>query len=449
MSVASPRLAYYGDDFTGATDALATATRAGLRSLLFFGVPTAAQLERVGPLDCLGIAGATRAMEPEAMRAALQPVADFFHAIKPRVVHYKVCSTFDSAPRVGNIAVAMETLGRAVDQAKPFIIGGQPSLGRYCVFAQLYAVADGEVHRIDRHPTMSRHPVTPMHEADLRRHFAGLGAGRVESIDMRICAQGVDAVTDRLLSVWGNGADAVLFDVAESGHLDSIGAVLAQASEAESLLVVGASSVIEALGSQWGTAQKQAAHQLPSRSTEHDDSSGVSDAFAAAQGPVLLLAGSLSPMTARQVQTATSYRKIRLDPIRLAGDDEVYQAAMVAELASLLRAGQHVLAWIDNAQGHRTAGVQSHALASAGGRLLDAVLRRSPVKRLGVAGGDSSSLAMQALDAWGLSHVARIQPGVALCRLHSDVPAFDGMEVMLKGGQMGSEDLFERFLLGT
>src|SRR5690606_15147631 len=75
MSVISPRLAYYGDDFTGATDALATATRMGLRSLLFFGVPTAAQLQRVGPLDCLGIAGATRAMAPDAMRAELQPVA--------------------------------------------------------------------------------------------------------------------------------------------------------------------------------------------------------------------------------------------------------------------------------------------------------------------------------------------------------------------------------------
>lgn len=440
MSIASPRLAYYGDDFTGATDALATATRAGLRSLLFFGVPTAAQLARVGPLDCLGIAGATRAMAPDAMRETLLPVADFFHAIQPRVVHYKVCSTFDSAMHVGNIAVAMETLGRAVEQTRPFIVGGQPSLGRYCVFSQLYAVADGQVHRIDRHPTMSRHPVTPMHEADLRVHFANLGAGRVAGVDMRTCAQGAEAVGERLLSIDNSEADAVLFDAAETSHLHAIGAVLAQASEAESLLAVGASSVIEALGSQWGVPSTQPA-SASARQVDHD-------AFAAAQGPVLLLAGSLSPMTAKQVQAAESYRKIRLDPVRLAGEDEVYQAAVVAELSSLLRAGQHVLAWMDNAQGQRTEGVQSHALASAGGRLLDAVLRRTPVKRLGVAGGDSSSLAMQALDAWGLSHIARIQPGVALCRLHSDVPEFDGMEVMLKGGQMGSEDLFERFLQG-
>jgi len=432
MSLPAPRLAYYGDDFTGATDALATATRAGLRSLLFFGVPTAAQRKRAGPLDCLGIAGATRAMAPDAMRAALQPVAQFFAGLQPRVVHYKVCSTFDSAPQVGNIAVAMQVLGGALRQPRPVIIGGQPSLGRYCVFAQLYAAADGEVHRIDRHPTMSRHPVTPMHEADLRLHFAQLGAGRVESVDYRSCAAGSDAVQARVHALRGQGADAVLFDVAEAAHLDVIGAVLARSAADEPLLAVGASSVIEALGAQWG-----------------DAAAAPPDAWAPAPGPVLLLAGSLSPVTARQVEAARSYQKIRLDPLRLAADDGAYRDACAAELAQALRGGRHVLAWIDNARGQRTAGVQSQALARAGGRLLDAVLRQVRVARLGVAGGDSSSLAMQALDAWGLSHLARIEPGVALCRLHSDVPALDGMQVMLKGGQMGSADLFERFLRGS
>ena len=432
MSLPAPRLAYYGDDFTGATDALATATRAGLRSLLFFGVPTAAQRERAGPLDCLGIAGATRAMAPQAMRETLQPVAQFLAALGPRVVHYKVCSTFDSAAQVGNIAVAMQVLGGALRQPWPMIIGGQPSLGRYCVYAQLYAAADGEVHRIDRHPTMSRHPVTPMHEADLRRHFAGLGAGRVGLVDCRSSAAGPDAVSARLQALRKEGADAVLFDVAEAAHLETIGAVLARAAAGEPLLAVGASSVIEALGAHWG-----------------DAAAAPPDAWAPACGPVLLLAGSLSPMTARQVEAARSYQKIRLDPLRLAAGDEAYRDACAAELEQALRAGRHALAWIDNAQGQRTAGVHSQALARAGGRLLDAVLRRVRVARLGVAGGDSSSLAMQALDAWGLSHLARIEPGVALCRLHSDAPALDGIEVMLKGGQMGSVELFERFLRGS
>ncbi|HYG46220.1 MAG TPA: four-carbon acid sugar kinase family protein, partial [Bordetella sp.] len=320
MNLPAPRLAYYGDDFTGATDALATATRAGLRSLLFLGVPTAAQRERAGPLDCLGIAGATRAMAPDAMRAELRPVARFFAGLQPRVVHYKVCSTFDSAGQVGNIAVAMEVLGGAVRQPWPVIVGGQPSLGRYCVFAQLYAAADGEVHRIDRHPTMSRHPVTPMHEADLRRHFAQLGAGRVGSVDFRTCAAGHEAIRARMRALRAQGTDAVLFDVAESAHLEAIGAVLADLASAEPLLAVGASSVVEALGSQWG-----------------DAATARPDAFTPARGPVLLLAGSLSPVTARQVDAARSYRKIWLDPVRLASGDDAYRVASAAELAQSLR----------------------------------------------------------------------------------------------------------------
>jgi len=431
MSGGAPRLAYYGDDFTGATDALATAARAGLRSLLFFGVPSAAQLRRAGPLDCLGIAGATRAMAPDEMRAALRPVARFFAALGARVIHYKVCSTFDSAPQVGNIAVAMECLGAAARQPWRAIVGGQPSLGRYCLFAQLYAAADGEMHRIDRHPTMSRHPVTPMHEADLRRHFGALGAGRVGLVDYRSIAQGPDAVRARIGQLLDGGMDSALFDVARPADLAAIGAVLAGAAAAQPLLAVGASSVIEALGTQWG-----------------DAAAAPPAALAPARGPVLVLAGSLSPMTARQIDAAASYRRLRFDPARLADGDPVYQAQAVAAIAQALQTGQHVLACIDNAQGRPSAGVHSQALARAGGSLLDLVLRRAPVARLGVAGGDSSSLAMQALDAWGLSYLTRLEPGVALCRLHSDVAALDGMEVMLKGGQMGSADLFERFARG-
>ena len=68
--------------------------------------------------------------------------------------------------------------------------------------------------------------------------------------------------------------------------------------------------------------------------------------------------------------------------------------------------------------------------------------------RIGIAGGDTSSLAVQSLAAWGLSYRASLSPGVALCQLHSDLAALDVMEIMLKGGQMGPGDLFERLLHG-
>lgn len=69
VGTVTPRLCFYGDDFTGATDTLATAAQAGLRSILFLSVPTAAQLHAAGALDCLGIAGAARAMGAAEMAA--------------------------------------------------------------------------------------------------------------------------------------------------------------------------------------------------------------------------------------------------------------------------------------------------------------------------------------------------------------------------------------------
>ena len=53
----------------------------------------------------------------------------------------------------------------------PMVVG-DPGMGRFQSFGHLFALAQGEGYRLDRHPTMSKHPVTPMDEADLGRHLA-------------------------------------------------------------------------------------------------------------------------------------------------------------------------------------------------------------------------------------------------------------------------------------
>ncbi len=430
MSVSSLRIAYYGDDFTGATDTLATAARAGLRSLLFLGLPTDAQLQRAGPLDCLGIAGAARAMNPEEMRAELEPVGKLFARLGAPVIHYKTCSTFDSAPHVGSIGAAIRILRPHAGNAFVPIVGGQPNLRRYCVFGNLFAGAGAAVHRIDRHPTMSRHPITPMNEADLRRHLAAQGLAQVAGIaypDYEQSDQALDSQLDTLLAA---NPGAVLLDVAHAGHLATVGRLIWQRAQQQNLLAAGPSSVVQALAAHWQAADEPE----PAR-------------IAAATGPVLVLAGSLSPVTARQVHAASAYRQVALDAARLTGDTN-YAQQMAAQIAALLAQGRHVLA-CTSADGASTTSTDGRALAQACGDLLARVLKAVPLHRLGIAGGDTSSHAVQALDAWGLSYAAQLAPGVALCRLHSDRAALDGMEIMLKGGQMGGEDLFETLLHGT
>lgn len=429
----APAILYYGDDFTGATDTLGTAARAGLRALLFLRLPDAAQLQAAGALDCVGVAGAARAMNAAEMQAELQPIAQLFARLGARVLHYKLCSTFDSAPEVGSIGVALQTLRAGLPaDARTALIGGQPDLGRYCLFGNLYARAGsaGEVFRIDRHPTMSRHPVTPMHEADLRRHLGAQGLH-----DLQLAPWLLHADEGALAQAWkaAAGTDGLLFDVRDNDDLQRIGALLWRAAQHAPVLAAGASSVVQALAPQLVQGRPEP------------------EALAPASSPVFAMAGSLSPVTAAQVAAASSFERLWIDPLPLCSDAGFLEA-QAKDIAARLQAGRYVLACTVRAgqSPAADAGVSGRELALAGGRLLRAVLQQAPhVRRVGVAGGDTSSHAVQALDAWGLSYRAVVSTGVSLCRLHSNDAQLNGLEIALKGGQMGTPDLFERLVHGA
>ena len=441
-----PLLGWYGDDFTGATDTLSALAQAHLRALLFMGVPAPRHLAAAGPLDAIGIAGAARSMTPDAMRAELEPVGRFFAATKVPVLHYKVCSTFDSAPTVGSIGVAIATLRPHVANAFVPIVGGQPNIGRYCVYSNLFAAAGigGAVHRIDRHPTMSRHPVTPMHEADLRRHLAAQGLPDVGAIHYPVYERNdtaqdawLDAELARIAPQSGNDIRAVLFDVAHAAHLAPVGRLLWTRAQQQRLLAVGGSSVVQAL-----------AACRPQRDVAADF---VPPRMKAARGPVFALSGSMSPVTARQIDAATAFERMPVDASRLATEPG-YMEALLEHVATALGGQRNVLAYVDAPRNSAAPTVAATEVAQATARLAAQVVHRmarsAPLRRVGIAGGDTSSHVAQALGLWGLSYAATVEPGVTLSRAHSDDPTLDGLELMLKGGQMGAADLFDRLVRG-
>ena len=81
-------------------------------------------------------------------------------------------------------------------------------------------------------------------------------------------------------------------------------------------------------------------------------------------------------------------------------------------------------------------------LGSALGRIARDLLGRTGLRRVVVAGGDTSSYATQELGVYALEMLAELTPGAPLCRGYSEDPKFDGLEIALKGGQMGKADYF-------
>ncbi len=436
--MARPLYAYYGDDFTGSTDVLEALASAGVRSVLFVGPPSEALRARFADCQAFGIAGDSRSRTPQWMSEHLPAMFRGLGALGAPVVHYKTCSTFDSSPAIGSIGRALE-IGRDVLPG-PFvpIVVAAPHLGRYLVFGNLFAVASGVVHRIDRHPTMRSHPVTPMYEADLRRHLAAQTALRIGSVELPALARGT--ASDVLAACVAAGDQAVLFDGVSEEDLAQTGRLLWRDAQASRLFCAGSSGLTYALLAAW---RRDAV--IPSEAPA-PPSIRPSDAL-------LVVSGSCSPITARQIQFAlrNGYHGIPLDPAAHLGSGEAQIGeSVVREAVNNLRAGRSTILY--SAVGPLPPGAtpSDERLGQRMGELLARILAGVPQhRRVLLAGGDTSSHAAAQLNLSALTWAASLEPGAPLCRAHADRHSGrDGLELVLKGGQVGSEGFFERVRQG-
>src|ERR1051326_829087 len=179
-------LCFYGDDFTGSTDALESITRAGARTILFTEPPNSRMLKRYSDVQAVGVAGMTRSMSRKAIEKTIKPALEQLRKLGAPHVHYKVCSTFDSSPTVGSIGLVIDLAWKIFCPRFVPLLRGAPALGRYCAFGNLFARFghDSESFRLDRHPSMTKHPITPADESDLRLHLSRQTKKRIGLFDL-------------------------------------------------------------------------------------------------------------------------------------------------------------------------------------------------------------------------------------------------------------------------
>jgi uncharacterized protein YgbK (DUF1537 family) len=178
---------------------------------------------------------------------------------------------------------------------------------------------------------------------------------------------------------------------------------------------------------------------------------------------LLVVSGSASPMTASQIEWAGQhgFDCIRAPTEELCRPEASDRGArhMFERALQSLSAGRSVVVYSAAGPDDPSIGATRDSLAAVAGaspgntakvlgtalgRLARELLLRSGLRRLVVAGGDTSSYATQELGLYGLEMLAELTPGAPLCRGYSDDPRFDGLEIALKGGQMGKADYFGR-----
>ncbi len=446
---AGPLLAYYGDDFTGSTDVMEAFTAAGVPTVLFLQPPRPSDLARFADMRCVGLAGTSRGRDGAWMEKHLPAAFDSLRQLGAPLLQYKVCSTFDSAPHVGSIGKAIDigTQGLAA-RWSPTVVGA-PRLQRYQVFGQLFAAFMGEVYRIDRHPSMSRHPVTPMDEADLRVHLGRQTSRRIDLIDLVQLTQGQGDA--RLKALQGEDQPVVMLDVADAASQVEAGRLVWD-NRGAGLFSASSSGLQYALVAYWRRlGWLPAEPSLP---------------VAAPAPSIAVVSGSCSVMSGSQIEWAlrngfhgerlnvsaclqASSREAEIDRVVAASlhalqsgvSPVVYSAMGPDDPAVLGFEAQAHAQGLDRAQAADAIGM---ALAEIMKRLLDS----SSLRRIVVAGGDSSGAVASHLGVQALTVAAGLRPGAPLCRAWSDDPRRDGLELVLKGGQMGTPSFYGEVLSG-
>ncbi|GGY06408.1 hypothetical protein GCM10007160_37410 [Litchfieldella qijiaojingensis] len=432
--------AFYGDDFTGSTENLAQFSRHGLRGRLFFSSANREAIMNMAPgLDVIGLAGTARGLAPAAMTEEVEPALAVLEALDPLVKQYKVCSTFDSSPTVGSIGHVMELARRHWSGCALPVLPATPAFGRYTAFSHLFTRYQGEICRLDQNPAMAHHPSTPMTEADLRRHLANqtaISPAAVTLLDYRT----EDGGWQQLESA-AEEERFVVLDATDQDELQHAAGLIVKLAKQRSTLAVAAQGLADALGRLW--------------SRDMDEREPLPTSYPGVER-LLVLSGSCSPQTRGQLAhfEAEGGKIVAVSPEQALRDPEGLASQLASQVAEVFEEGLDVAVATTRGDADVIAGLSSERLAQAVGQVYACLARelreRKAIQRIVFAGGDTSSHAMRQTGADALELVAFDEAqGGHLCRLVAIDSPIDGLEVVLKGGQIGGEDLFSRVKRGT
>ena len=417
------RLGCIADDFTGATDLANNLVRAGMRVVQTINTP---DLPPTSPsevdldADAVVIALKSRTIPAdEAVAQSLEALA-WLRLAGAEQIYFKYCSTFDSTP-AGNIGPVAEALLDALGADQTIATPAFPDNGRIVFKGHLFV---GDELLSDS--GMRNHPLTPMTDPNLVRVLQAQSRGKVGLVDHTVIAAGADAVRDRFKQLRSEGVSLAVVDAVTNDDLLRLGPALADLP-----LVTGGSGIAIGLPANWGIAPSAEAAALPP-----------------AGGLAAIVSGSVSNATNGQVVDAirAGVPAFAVDPLRIAAGAPVVEEALA--FADVHLDAGPVLVY-STASPEAVRSVQGRLGANEAGDLVEQTLAEVArglvargVRRLVVAGGETSGSVVQALGIDRLRIGAQIDPGVPWCA--ASLPDGGRLHITLKSGNFGSPDFFTK-----
>jgi uncharacterized protein YgbK (DUF1537 family) len=406
------------DDFTGATDLANTLVRNGMRTIQVIGMPDGLDV----PAEAEAIVVALKSRTAPVADAVAQSVAScrWLRRAGARQIYFKYCSTFDSTDQ-GNIGPVADALRAELGVDFATVCPAFPETGRTIYNGHLFV---GDVLLSDS--SMRHHPLTPMTDANLVRVLGRQTKAAVGLVPYGTVRQGTAAIRTAFDKLRQRDIAYAVVDAIEDEDLRCLGAACADLA-----LATGGSGAAIGLPGNF-----RRAGLLPTRPAEGD--------LPAVGGAAAVLSGSCSTATLAQVaRMRAKHPSLMLDPLDLAARGDAAIADAVTWATANVKAGPVMIyasappdavKAVQAKLGRDRAGaVVEHALAALGQALVT-----QGVRRLVVAGGESSGAVVQALGVRALRIGPQIDPGIPATVSLGAPP----LALALKSGNFGAEDFF-------
>ena len=400
------------DDLTGATDLALMLSRGGMRVKQVVGAPES-DIDLQGA-DAVVVSLKSRTIPAEDAVGQSVAAAKALLDAGARQLFFKYCSTFDSTDD-GNIGPVIEALLELLGEKRTLACPAFPTNKRTVYKGHLF-VGD----QLLSDSSMKDHPLTPMRDSNLVRVLARQMRLPVSLVPIETVRAGIDVLRAALQAIEG----VAIVDALEDEDLRTIGAAARTFR-----LVTGGSGIALGLPDNFGIERRCAR----------------TFALKAPHGRAVVLAGSCSAATRRQIQTAlkSGMPGLKLDPLAIARGATAVEDAAAFALATPGNAipiiyasdAPEAVAESQRVLGRERAGAVVEEFLSE----LSAELVERGFCRMIVAGGESSGAVIKGLGVRSLQVGPEIDPGVPWMQATSGGHA---VALALKSGNFGADDIF-------